>query len=167
MKWTIPLIPFAHIFERAHQVGLGVTIHGGEWAGAENVQYAVEHIGASRIGHGVRAVEDSEILQYVTDQNTYFEVCPTSNMQTGVVTNLNHHPLIDLCYMNANVTINTDDPAIHNLELTDEYALAIQGCDLPLAFLKKAILNAVDCAFLPQQERIELRGEIEPALIRA
>ncbi len=159
-----PAEPFAGIFAEAQQAGLGVTIHAGEWQGAPNVAYAIEHMGVNRIGHGVRSVEDSETLQLSIDNQVFFEVCPTSNMQTGVVSHLNHHPLIDLHFLKANVTINTDDPAIHNLTLTDEYALLVQGMKLPLSYLKTCILNAIQCAFLPEDERAALMQEFQPAL---
>lgn len=157
-----PAEPFAEIFDEAHRVGLGVTIHAGEWHGPENVTHAIERIGTRRIGHGVRTVEDSQALQLALDSGVYFEVCPTSNIQTGVVTKLQYHPLIDLHYVKANVTINTDDPAIHDLTLTDEYALMVQGLKLPLSYIKTCLRNAIDCAFLPEDEREALRLEFAP-----
>ncbi|PJF44192.1 MAG: adenosine deaminase [Phototrophicales bacterium] len=156
--------PFAPLFQQAKDAGLGVTIHAGEWAGAENVRYAIEAIHPQRIGHGVRAVEDSTTLQMAIENNIYFEVCPTSNLQTGVVSQLDQHPLLDLYYLKAHVTINTDDPAIHNISLTDEYALLVQGLGLPLSYVRACILNAIHCAFLPQAQKDHLLAEIEPAL---
>ncbi|NDJ85530.1 MAG: adenosine deaminase [Chloroflexi bacterium] len=159
-----PADPFADIFLDAHREGLGVTIHAGEWQGHENVLYAINHMKTRRIGHGVRTVEDSKALWRAVNDNVYFEVCPTSNMQTGVVPSLNLHPLIDLSYSDAKITLNTDDPAIHNVSLTDEYALAVQGLDLPVSFLKRCLANAVDCAFLPEDERDNLRTMFKPAM---
>ncbi len=159
-----PADPFTEIFRKAAQMGLGVTIHAGEWWGPDNVQYAIEHIQTQRIGHGVRTVEDSQTLQLALSKGIYFEVCPTSNMQTGVVAAIEHHPLIDLCHMNAHVTVNTDDPAIHNLTLTDEYALLIQGMKLPLSYLKTCILNAIHCTFLSSEQQADLEAEFLPAL---
>lgn len=159
-----PAAPFVHIFEDARRAGLGVTIHGGEWAGHENVRYAIEHMHTDRVGHGVRVVEDSETLQLSIDSDVFFEVCPTSNLQTGVTARLEQHPLIDLHFLKANVTINTDDPSIHNITLTDEYALLVQGLHLPLSYLKTCVLNGVRCAFLPETEKADLRQEIEPEL---
>ena len=159
-----PAAPFIALFEQARAANLGITIHGGEWDGHENVRYAIAEIGADRIGHGVRAVEDSQTLQLSIDSNVFFEVCPTSNLQTGVVTRLENHPLIDLHFLKANVTINTDDPHIHNVTLTDEYALLIQGLNLPLTYLKTCILNSIECAFLPQATKTRLKSEFEPEL---
>lgn len=161
---NFPAAPFTPLFAEARAAGLGVTVHGGEWAGHENVRYAIDTIGSERIGHGVRAVEDSETLQLAIDRNAYFEVCPTSNLQTGVALQLEQHPLIDLHFLKANVTINTDDPAIHNITLTDEYALLVQGMKLPLSYLKTCVLNGVHCAFLPEDEKRALLTAIEPEL---
>lgn len=159
-----PAAPFAHLFEQAREANLGITIHGGEWAGHENVRHAIEHIHADRIGHGVRAVEDSQTLQLSVDSKVYFEVCPTSNLQTGVTSRLENHPLIDLHFLKANVTINTDDPHIHNITLTDEYALVVQGMKLPMSYLKTCILNSIECAFLPKNAKANLQAQFEPEL---
>lgn len=159
-----PADPFTQLFLEAHEAGLGVTIHAGEWAGAENVLYAIEHIHARRIGHGVRAVEDSVAFKAARDHGVYFEVCPTSNLQTGVVATVSQHPLIDLRFLGANITLNTDDPAIHNITLTDEYALAVQGLNFPLEYLQSCILNAVQAAFLPPHEKAMLEDEFRAAL---
>ncbi len=145
--------PFAHIFRKARNVGLGLTMHAGEWMGPENVLDAIQNHGARRIGHGVRVVEDSVATQIAREKNIVFEVCPTSNMQTGVVGHLQHHPLIDMYYLKNKVTLNTDDPAISGITLTDEFALAVQGLGLPRDFVIDSTFNALDAAFLPDAER--------------
>lgn len=155
-----PADDFTPLFLEAHQAGLGVTIHAGEWAGPENVIYAIEHIKASRIGHGVRAVEDSFALQLARENNVYFEVCPTSNLQTGVVASVGQHPLIDLRFLDVNITLNTDDPSVCNTTLTDEYALAVQGLHFPVDYLQHCIVNAVQSAFLPDAEKATLEAEL-------
>ncbi len=159
-----PAAPFVALFEQAKAAELGIAIHAGEWDGPANVHHAIESIKTGRIGHGVRAVEDSVTLQLAIENNVYFEVCPTSNLQTGVVTSLDQHPLLDLYYLKANVTINTDDPCIHNITLTDEYALLVQGLGLPLAYVRTCILNSIGCAFLPQADKDLMLAEFEPSL---
>ena len=106
-----PALPFKPVFERAKAEGLGITIHAGEWSGPLNVREAILEMGADRIGHGVRAVEDSRVVQLIVERQIPLEVCPTSNLHTGVVARLEHHPLIDLSYLKVPTTINTDDPA--------------------------------------------------------
>lgn len=158
-----PATPFIDIFREAHRAGLGVTIHAGEWEGAPNVLEAIEHIQASRIGHGVRAIEDSRALHAARELDIIFEVCPTSNLQTGVAASIGHYQLTDLYYLDARVTINTDDPAICNTTLTDEYALVVQGLGLPLEYIKTCLFNCIQAAFLPQPEKTALETEFREA----
>jgi len=156
--------PFIRIFEEGHRAGLGVTVHAGEWEGPENVIEAIERFPTSRIGHGVRAVEDSRSLKLARENNIFFEVCPTSNLQTGVAAEVRHHQLTDLHYLKAKVTLNTDDPAICNTTLTDEMALVVNGLGLSLDFVKTCIVNGALAAFLPDTERLALADELRDAL---
>lgn len=151
-----PARPFSPLFREAKRAGLGVTIHAGEWEGPENVRDAIENIKADRIGHGVRIVEDSTTAQLARERNVFFEVCPTSNVQTGVVGILAHHPLLDMRYLNLPITINTDDPAVSQTTLTDEYALAVQVLGMNLRDIHELIINAARAAFLPEDQRQEL-----------
>ncbi|MBZ0321075.1 MAG: adenosine deaminase [Anaerolineae bacterium] len=158
-----PADPFTALFLEAHQAGLGVTIHAGEWAGAENVIYAIDQLHARRIGHGVRAIEDSFALQLARDYDVCLEVCPTSNLQTGVAASVEQHQLLNLRSLDLNVTLNTDDPTVNNTTLTDEYALAVQGLGFPIEYLQQCILNAVQGAFLSPNEKAALEAEFRTA----
>jgi adenosine deaminase len=151
--------PFKDLFDRARAAGLHLTVHAGEWQGAENVREAIEVLGAERIGHGVRSVEDSRVIQLVRERGTTLEVCPTSNMQSGVVAQLEQHPLIDLEYLGVNTTINTDDPALSGITLTDELMLTHVGLGIPLDKIRHNILDAAKAAFLPHDERLRLIKE--------
>jgi adenosine deaminase len=128
------------------------------------VREAIEVLGADRVGHGVRAVEDSQVLQLVRERGITLEVCPTSNMQSGVVSQLENHPLIDLNYLRVPTTINTDDPSLSNICLTDELVLAHVGLGLPLNRIKSNVMNAVYAAFLPDDEREKLVQEFKAAM---
>lgn len=151
-----PARPFSNFFREAKRAGLGVTIHASEWEGSDNVRDAIENMRTDRIGHGVRAVEDSEVIKLARERQIAFEVCPTSNLQTGVVGYVGHHPVLDLHYLNIPITINTDDPAIHGVTLTDEYALAIQGLGMSQHDIHEIILRAAQVSFLPLPEREQL-----------
>jgi adenosine deaminase len=148
---------FAALFTRVWQENLGITVHAGEAGGAANVQDAVRLLHASRIGHGVRAVENSSVIRFLREHNVTLEVCPTSNLQTGVVHTFSQHPLRDLADVGLRVTINTDDPSISDTTLTDEYVVATMAAGMSLEQLQRAISNAVDAAFLPEAERERLR----------
>lgn len=155
-----PARPFGPIFLKAKQAGLGVTIHAGEWHGPENVGDAIEHMYADRIGHGVRVVEDSAVVQLAIQRGVVFEVCPTSNLQSGVVNHVKLHPLPDLRSLGLRVTINTDDPTISNIDLSDEYALAVHTFGLGLGDLREHVMTAAEALFLPLAEKADLMEEL-------
>ena len=156
--------PFASLFKQAKRAGLGITVHAGEWRGSENIIESVEHLRADRIGHGVRAIENSDVVRFVRARNITLEVCPTSNLQSGVVSSLRQHPLSDLLDLGLSITINTDDPSISNIELTDEYVLAVSKLGLTMDGLKQTIMNSARAAFLPDDEKQELVDWFEQAL---
>ena len=136
-----PSRPFTPLFKEAKQVGLGITVHAGEWASAYGVKEAILELFADRIGHGVRTLENSEILKIVREHEIAFEVCLTSNMQTGVVHQMKHHPLVDMLDVGLLATINTDDPSISNCTLTDEYEIALNTLNIGYPMLRKTILT--------------------------
>lgn len=151
-----PARPFSPFFRKAKQAGLGVTIHAGEWEGPDNIHDAIENVRADRIGHGVRIVEDSATATLAREKGIVFEVCPTSNVQTGVVGMLEHHPLVDMRFMDLPITINTDDPTVSQITLTDEYALAMQCLGIPMRDIHELIINAAKAAFLSEEDKQEL-----------
>jgi len=155
---------FDAFFARASAEGLYRTIHAGEWDGAENVREAVAELEADRIGHGVRAVEDPAVLELVRARGVALEVCPTSNLQSGVVRDPAQHPLRRLVEAGLAVTINTDDPAISGTTLTDELALAHLALGLSLDQLRAATLDAARAAFLPPAERAALVAQFRRLL---
>jgi adenosine deaminase len=159
-----PSEPFRDIFRVAKEVGLGVTVHAGEWRGADSVRLAVEHLLADRLGHGVRTVENFQVLQSVRERNVALEVCLTSNLQTGVVRNVSHHPLLDFLDLDMNVTLNTDDPSVSDSTLSDEYHVAVQSLGISYEDLRKMILNAAASSFLPEAGRQKLGAYFKQAL---
>ncbi len=159
-----PAAPFYGIFQEARQEALGITLHAGEWAGPENVREAIEKMGAQRIGHGVRIIEDSGIAGLALHAGTTFEVCPTSNVQSGVIYAPEHHPLMDMNYLGLRTTLNTDDPSVSNITLSDELLLAVERLGLSVADARRAILRGAEAAFLPTAEREHLIQSLETAL---
>jgi len=159
-----PARAFGPLFLEARQEGLGITIHAGEWRGPENVRDAIEHMHADRIGHGVRIVEDSGVVQLARQRGVAFEVCPTSNLQTGSVRDASQHPLRDLRDLGLPVTINTDDPAVSGITLTDEYALALERLGFSADDLRTCILTAARVSFLPPAEKERLLSDLRRAL---
>ena len=151
-----PSKPFYGIFKEARQAGLHITIHAGEWGPAQNVREAIEELGAERIGHGVRVLEDESTTSLARERNTAFEVCVTSNYQSGVVESLETHPLMKMFERGLNVTLNTDDPSISRITLSHEYYTACEELNMPQDTLMKRIIAAAQAGFLPESEKENL-----------
>jgi adenosine deaminase len=156
-----PSTPFTPLFKEAKKIGMGVTVHAGEWASAHGVAEAIEELCADRIGHGIRTIENSRVLRLVREREIALEVCLTSNLQTGVVHNLAHHPLVDMLDLGMKATLNTDDPSVSNVTLTNEYEVALNVLQLNYPLLRQVVLNAAHAAFLPDDERAALVAKFE------
>lgn len=156
--------PFAGVFREAHQSGLHITVHAGEWGGPKNVIEAIEDLGAERIGHGVRVIEDDQATGLARDAGIAFEVCLTSNYQTGVVKSLAAHPLSHMVAAGLRATINTDDPGISRITLTDEYRLVLETLGLPASVLTRCIQNSLQSSFLPAAEKQSLTNRLMPQI---
>jgi len=161
---SFPATPFAPIFHEAKQAGLKITVHAGEWSGADSVREAIEHIGADRLGHGVRIVQDSSVVRIARERKIAFEVCVTSNLQSGSIKHLEQHPLKKLHHLSLLTTINTDDPSVSDITLTDELVVVTNDLGLTLDDVKTNILNAVRVAFLPDAERAKLAAQFREDL---
>jgi adenosine deaminase len=153
--------PFAGIFREARESGLRICVHAGEWAGAQSVQQALLDLGAERIAHGVRVLEDGAVLNLARERQTVFEVCLTSNQHTGVVGSLETHPLLKMLAAGLNVTLNTDDPSISQITLSNEYQQACEIIGMSQAVLKERILAAAQGSFLPAVQRLVLFEKIK------
>jgi len=152
--------PFKGIFREALQEGLNITLHAGEWGGAANVAQAIEVFGVKRIGHGVRVMEDDATVALAHKERTVFEVCITSNYQSGVVPRLSQHPIVPMLEAGLNTTLNTDDPSVSKITLSEEYRQACETQGIPLSALRDCILAAAQAAFLPDIEKNELINKI-------
>jgi len=151
-----PTSPFESVFREAHRGGLNITVHAGEWGAAKNVAQAISLLGAERIGHGVRVMEDPAVVAQAHERGTIFEVCVTSNYQTGVVSSVSEHPIKHMRAAGLNTTINTDDPGISQITLSDEYEVVCEQVGFSLEVLRERALTAAQAAFLPIEERDKL-----------
>ena len=151
-----PVRPFEGVLREAQQAGLRITAHAGEWGGASNVVEAIVDLKVDRIGHGVRILEDGLAIGLARERGTALEVCITSNYQSGVVPALKDHPLPRMLSEGLNVTINTDDPRISQITLSNEYRVACEELGLTLAMLRSRVLAAAQAAFLPAAEKQSL-----------
>lgn len=148
--------PFYDIFYHARQVGLYITVHAGEWAGAQSVRDALEVLRAHRIGHGLNSVYDRDVLTELVARGTALELCPTSNLLSGIVESLPLHPIHQLTERGVTTTLNTDDPLVCDITLSQEMLRLMQAFNLTLDDLKQYMLRAARHAFLPTDERQQL-----------
>jgi adenosine deaminase len=151
---------FLGVFKKAQSAGLHITIHAGEWGPADNVSDAILYLNAERIGHGVRVLDDPHITALARERNIPFEVCVTSNYQSGVVPSGSVHPLRRMIDQGLNVTINTDDPSISQIQLSDEYRLVVEDLGVPLYILRERVIAAAQAAFITDEEKLILLQEI-------
>ena len=149
------------MFAEAQQSDLHITIHAGEWGGAQNVASAITDLGAERIGHGVRVLEDPTVVALARERSTALEICVTSNIHSGVIASLDAYPLRSMLTEGLNVTINTDDPSISQITLSDEYRLVCEKLGLSYDQLHQRVIAAAQAAFLPPKEREELVSKVE------
>lgn len=156
--------PFAPLFREARRKGFGITIHAGEITGPGSIYEAVEILGAHRIGHGVKAIEDVNVLDLLMFKKVVLEMCLTSNLQTGAVKELKEHPFPALSRLGILVTLNTDDPGVSCTTLTDEYLLAIRGLGMTQEELLMVIRNGILGAFLHPAEKLKLAEEFNQEL---
>jgi adenosine deaminase len=159
-----PANSFRSLFLQAKQAGLRVCIHAGEWSGAENVAYAINEMQADRIGHGVRVLEDPKVVELARKKEIPFEVCITSNYQSGVVTRLEDHPVTKMVNAGLVVTINTDDPGISQIKLSDEYVRLEKKLGMSPRQISEIIRNSARAAFLSDTQKDALDKRLTSGL---
>ena len=140
----------------ARQSGWMVTIHAGESSGPESVRQAIQELGANRIGHGVRAVEDPSLMEMIAERGIGIEANLTSNVQTSTVKDYASHPLRRFLESGLLATINTDDPVISRINLQHEYEIASPAAGLSAEQIHQAQQNAFKVAFLSEKEKGEI-----------
>lgn len=156
-----PAAPHAEAFALARKLEIPITIHAGEGGRPENIREAVFTHGATRIGHGVSLQRDPELLKAVRDHGTVFEICLTSNLQTCTVPSAQAHPFRKFFDEKLRLTLNTDDPAISNITLSDEFELAAREYRLKPNEIRELLLNAAQAAFGETSLRQNLTTIIE------
>ncbi|MEM9431087.1 MAG: adenosine deaminase [Pseudomonadota bacterium] len=154
---------YAPAFDIARAAGLGLTAHAGELDGAGSVRATLEHLRVSRLGHGVRAIEDPDLVAEIVRRGTVLEVCPGSNVALGVFGDLAAHPVDALLADGAAVTISTDDPPFFRTGLSTEYqALAAAfGWDMPR--FQQVNQTAADAAFCDEPTRAKVIARLREA----
>jgi len=151
---------FIEHFQRVRDAGLHVTIHAGEADGPQSVWSAIKDLGAERIGHGFRAIEDSSLVDYLADNDIGLEACPTSNLHISAVNDYASHPIRELAERGVKFCLNTDDPGISDIDIAHEYAIAAPAIGLTPEQVQKSQQDALDMAFLSKEQKTELQLKI-------
>ncbi|WP_318510887.1 adenosine deaminase [Photobacterium leiognathi] len=144
-------------FKQVRDAGLRVTVHAGEAAGPESMWQAINELGAVRIGHGVKAIQDPKLMDYLAEHKIGIESCITSNIQTSTVSNIKDHPIKPFLEHGILASLNTDDPAVEGIELPYEYEVAAPAVGLSQAQIEQAQRNGLEIAFLTESEKQALR----------
>jgi adenosine deaminase len=158
---------YVRAFEIAREAGLGITVHAGELAGWESVAAALEHIRPARIGHGVRAIENPDLVRRIAEQGVVLEVCPVSNIELKVFPSFAEHPFPKLRAAGCKVTLNSDDPPYFWTSLKREYDVARQHFGLDDKALTAITRTAIEAAFVDKKTKAALLSRLgEPARVR-
>lgn len=152
---------FAWAFDCAREAGLGLTAHAGEWQGAASVRAALDDLRVSRIGHGVRAIEHADLVDFLAASGTVLEVCPGSNIALGVYPDWAAHPIARLRDAGVKVTVSTDDPPFFHTDLSREYAELHRAFGWGSGVFRALNLAALDAAFCDDATRARLRARLE------
>ncbi|MGW5582110.1 adenosine deaminase [Micromonospora chokoriensis] len=163
----VPRPQFRPYFDQARAAGLRSVPHAGETTGPQTIWDALNELGAERIGHGISAAQDPQLLTYLAERQIGMEVCPTSNVRTRAVANLDEHPLRQLVDAGLLVTINSDDPPMFGTTLNDEYAVAARLLGADREGVAGLARNAVTASFLDAAGKQRITAEIDAYLASA
>ncbi len=155
---------FARAFDIARDAGLGLTAHAGELCGPDSVRAAIDCLKPSRIGHGVRAIEDPDLVRLIAERGIVLEVCPGSNLALGVYPDIAAHPLKQLVSGGVRATLGSDDPPFFHTDLSREYRLAKEN-GLTDAERMALTRNAIEAAFVEDDVRRRLLDRLQIAAL--
>lgn len=159
---NFPAELFTEHFKRGRDAGWAITVHAGEAGGAASVWAALQQLGATRIGHGIRAIDDPRLLDHLHAHRIGLEINLTSNVQTNTVPSFAAHPMKQFLARGLLATINTDDPVISAIDLRHEFEVAAPAAGLTPAEIAQAQRNALEIAFLAPAEKTGLLNTKKP-----
>lgn len=148
-------------FNIARDAGLGITTHAGEFGGADSVRDSLDYIQPSRIGHGVRAIEDKALVERLVEERIVLEICPASNIALGVYKDFDAHPFNALQNAGVAVTLNSDDPPHFHTSLAREYEIGATAFGLSIDELTGITRTAIQAAFVDEPTRAKLLVKLD------
>lgn len=155
------LSTFVYAFDAAREAGLGLTAHAGEWAGPDSVRAALDQLRVTRIGHGVRAIEDRALIAYLAEHDIVLEICPGSNVALGLYSDITVHPIDKLRREGVRVTVSTDDPPFFHTDMTREYQALADAFHWQEDEFAQITQNALTAAFCDPQTRSAVAKRLE------
>lgn len=158
---NFPPKQFAKAFQLIHEVGLGTTAHAGEAVGPEGVWEALKHLPITRLGHGIRIIEDEKLIETVKEKNITLECCPTSNIVLKIYENYQTHPLRKLFEKGVKITLNSDDPPFFKTTLGKEYDVAKKFFGFTDKELLELSRNAIHASFVDPETKKELLNKVD------
>lgn len=159
-----PPAPFKGVYEMARKFGFYTSAHAGEAAGPESIWAAIHSLKVDRIGHGTRAREDESLLDYLVEHKIPLEMCPISNVRTGVVDSIKNHPIRDYFEKGIVLSINSDDPKMFGNSLAEEYRLLEEELGFSRDEIRSLILQSVQISWLSEEKKQNMIKRIEKAL---
>ncbi len=156
-----PITNHVKAFQYAKENSIPCTAHAGEAKGPASVWETLNRFGPSRIGHGIRSIEDAELMAFLKQKNIHLEVCPTSNLQTNIYSTIKQHPADEIYQSGISMSINTDTRTISDTNLPREYQLLEQTFGWKKNHFLKCNLEAIEHAFLPLAQKLTLKRKVE------
>ena len=155
-----PAEGFRDLYKKAADKGLRLTAHAGETTGPESVWGAI-NIGAERIGHGLSAANDPELMEVMAQKQVPVEMCITSNLRTGACKELQEHPVRKFFDEGLMITLSTDDPAMFQTSLNKEFEIAQQEFNFTEDHLRELARNSIEASFLPVEKKLRFMQQID------
>lgn len=152
---------FQQVFEEAIKHGFLTVAHAGEEGPAENIHNAMKLLGVARVDHGVRCVEDEQLVEQLIQDRTPLTVCPLSNIKLKVFQDMADHNIADLLRRGLCVTINSDDPAYFGGYMTDNFVAVAEALPMTNEELKAFTLNAIEASFISEEEKQRLVAKVD------
>ncbi|MCB5408501.1 adenosine deaminase [Pseudogemmobacter faecipullorum] len=152
---------FSWGFDCAREAGLGLTAHAGEWRGPEGIRDSLAAWAPSRLGHGVRAIEDLALVDLLAEREIHLELCPGSNLALGLYPDIRHHPVAELERRGVKLSISTDDPPFFRTSLAKEFAALHRAFDWEEPQFRRIALQALDAAFCDPDTRKRITAKLE------
>lgn len=155
-----PTSDYTDIFEYASSINVPFVIHAGEADGPNSVYCAID-LGAKRIGHGIRSVEDPELVKLLVEKKIPLEYCPTSNVKTGIFNSIKDEPYKELKEQGVIITVNSDDPSVEGTTIKEEYKALVKNFGLTKEDIKEHLINAVNVSFADEALKAKMLEKIE------